>query len=224
MQGNSVSGTVTTAWSDPRSFTILFPGTPSLVQPIDGSVINEPTFEWSAVPGASQYELWIAVDVAFNNSVERTTLAGTRYTPTRTYEATSHYWKVRALDPGGSWGPWSTVGTFTRKWLDAAHADEVARPDEVTVTGADGSTALNKVSVSWQPVAGASHYEVQISTLDSPDSVQTATCKTPHTTLTPFLSEQPKRRCQPLHLQTDTGEPRHPVHSRTRRGDTQRGT
>ena len=189
VQGNSVSGSVTTAWSDPHSFTIVFPGTPSRVQPIDGSVIDEPTFEWSAVPGASQYDLWVAVDLAFNNSVERTTLAGTRYTPTRTYEATSHFWKVRALDPAGSWGPWSPVGSFTRKWLDAAHADEVARPDEVTVTGADGNTPLNKFSVSWQPVAGASHYEVQISTQDDfPISSQTTTCKTPHTTLTPFLS------------------------------------
>ena len=151
VRGNSVSGTVTTAWSDPRWFTISFPGIPSPIQPANSAVVeltlgeDEPTFEWSAVPGASQYELWIASDRQFTNKLEHPTLAGTRYTPTQTFEAGKYYWKVRALDPGGSWGDWSPADrTFTRTWLDAAHSDEIARPDNVVVTGSGGSTPLNK--------------------------------------------------------------------------------
>jgi hypothetical protein len=177
-----VRGVTTTAtpsyteYSEARQFTIAWSdaAAPVLRTPDDGAVVNEPRFSWDAVAGATRYELVVALDDAFTNPVETKALSGTSYVPSTTYAQQAHWWRVRALDANGTASGYSQPRSFTRAWLTPQGAE--ARPERVRVDGLTGSAATcgglpctsvvtprNKVLLTWDPVVGASHYEVDVS-------------------------------------------------------------
>jgi hypothetical protein len=181
----SVTGRFSIAWDQSQA--------PQLLEPADGAVLDTPTFSWQAVPGASAYELVVALDDQFTNVADSRTLTGTTYVPRFTYPAKGHYWRVRAVDPSGkgafSVGPYSEVRQFRRAWLTPSGA--LARPGNVHVDGLEGvpstcgggldcttvDTPLNRFLLAWDPVVGASHYEVEISPESGFTSSQKETCK-----------------------------------------------
>ncbi len=70
---------------------------------------------WSAVTNATNYEVQIAYNAAFQSPVwdynfTYNYLSATRYLSDGTY-----YWRVRALQPNGIWGDWSTPESLTVK-------------------------------------------------------------------------------------------------------------
>ena len=90
---------------------------PSLLSPALGALINDttPTFEWSAWPGADNYELQYATDF-LTNPVTISNIRATSYTLTTPLADATWFWRVRAGNNVGDVTDWSEVWLFT---LDA---------------------------------------------------------------------------------------------------------
>jgi bacillolysin len=103
------------AWSLVRYFRTPF-AAPTLILPADtaGSVPLKPTFQWSAISGATNYTLQVSISPSFSPLAVNKTISGTSYIHTTNLLAgTSYYWRVRA---NGVFGPglWqSPVFSFT---------------------------------------------------------------------------------------------------------------
>jgi hypothetical protein len=129
---------------------------PSLLLPAEGADIQQqPVFRWTATEGADDYQIQVAADPSFGQLLDDVTTAATSYTSERTYPAdTVLYWRVRATDAGGIGLTWSNVGTFRRK---------LATP---TVAG-DNPTGGGTIPVlRWNPVEGATSYDVHVQQAD----------------------------------------------------------
>jgi len=163
-------------------------GEPRPMLPEARAVVNDPEFQWSPVPGASTYRLEVSLDHKFTDIAYSVDTVATRYLDTAAWPAASYWWRVKVIAPFQ--GPYSNVRSFTRRWLGpdggATGPTEIARPDKVAVEdfAADAGTQVpaNALRISWEPVAGASHYEVQF------DGQTDKVCTTPHTVLTPYQS------------------------------------
>ncbi len=107
--GSSVSA----VWS----FTtlVVIPPIPSLTAPSDGAV-NIPvstTVTWSAVAGATSYELEVADSSAFSpTAVSKAGITTTSYALSALLNSTVYYVRVRATNTAGN-SDWSTVRSFT---------------------------------------------------------------------------------------------------------------
>ena len=160
-------------------------GNPS--DPISGRVLYEPlgipTFEWTDV-GASKYELEIASTASFGGSVifDLNNLQYSTFTPGTNngegetvpgfgltessgefIDSATFYWHVRAWDDAsGTWGEWSPKLTdppweFTRHW---GYEVQLSYP-------ADNSVQTQTPYFEWEPVPGASFYQIQVDTSNS---------------------------------------------------------
>ncbi|MBA2568270.1 MAG: carboxypeptidase regulatory-like domain-containing protein [Actinobacteria bacterium] len=153
----------TSPWSAPRSLRKSWTGAPSSLAPAPGFPFAFPSspmrVNWSPVPYAASYLFSLASDPALANLVEG---AGkpvktwaTNYVPEfNLLPQGTYYWGVTPLDSQGNRGAASTVASFTWSWpsttspavTDLVSADEYFDPQ-----------------FSWGPVAGATRYEVEVS-------------------------------------------------------------
>ncbi|MGI6206982.1 MAG: hypothetical protein ACOYEW_02110 [Anaerolineae bacterium] len=147
--------------NDPDSSRLLYPP------------LGIPTFTWDDVD-ASKYELEIATTPAFGASVvlRRSNLQYTSYTPTGFDETgaglgltedaqhnfidqATFYWRVRAWDDEQKqWGSFSPARTFVRHW---GYVPQLLGPAHL-------STQSGTPAFSWEPVPGASFYQIQVDT------------------------------------------------------------
>ncbi|MFZ4659754.1 MAG: SdrD B-like domain-containing protein [Caldilineaceae bacterium] len=134
---------------------------PTLLQPGQNSVISGITsFEWSAVPEAAYYQIEIADNEQFNNSIKATT-DNTKYTPTANLAPKQYHWRVRIYDRNKQPGPFVTgriqvqtvslsVGNYL--WIDenndgSVDSGELPVPDGVVVELLSGAgSPLNKTA------------------------------------------------------------------------------
>jgi subtilisin-like proprotein convertase family protein len=100
------SGTGAVTKSVDVSLNVIFPiSTPTLSSPTEGStgVAINTSFSWTAVSGASSYDIDIATDPAFSNIVSSANVGTNSYTPGASLsDSTVYYWRVRANDSCGS--------------------------------------------------------------------------------------------------------------------------
>lgn len=175
--------------------------------PTAGATVDQPVFSWAPVSGAKSYEIEVALDDQFvtltdpalqedpEGVAEPLPVNGTTYVPTRTYSAKTHYWHARAVASDGSKGQWSSTREFTRRWTNddepAGTESDVpaSRVESVQMISGGDTPPLNLVGITWDPVPGASYYEVAISVGD-----EEMVCKTPHTTLIPPFKSDYSRR------------------------------
>ena len=138
----------------------------------------DPRFSWDAVPGAARYEVEInsSDDFAAGSKVCCTgTTIGTSLSPTQVFKDNVYYWRVRAFDADGNAGVWNFGGSFTKAFDKVAPAGPVAGTSIKNVrmrdnladpgTDIDSGTAGYQTQVPvvrWDPVPGASSYEVQV--------------------------------------------------------------
>jgi hypothetical protein len=145
--------------------------------------VFDPKFSWNPVAGAAKYEVDVnsSSDFAPGSKVCcSTTTIATSLSPTTLLKDNVYYWRVRAFDPDGNAGVWNYGSPFTKTFDKTAPAGPVTGTsiknlhmrDNVTddtVTAdtnhdlGDGYQTTTPV-VSWNPVPGASSYEVQLST------------------------------------------------------------
>ncbi len=140
-------------------------GTVSGLSPADGSTIPDtaPTFSWTAVPGAVEYEVRIADSEPGLTSASSVRETGTTHTPASALtNLQTYYWQVRAKDGAGQYGSWSDVQSLDVEWGVISG-----------LSPADGaSTTDTTPTFSWDAVPGAAGYELQLA--DSAAEVEAA--------------------------------------------------
>jgi hypothetical protein len=189
----TLSGGVNSQPSVTRSFEILPIPAPQLLEPANAADPEAPLpdpvqdirLDWAAVDGAKSYKLEVALNEDFTTMVSPAPPAviyGTSFSPPVTWDNTSYYWRVRAVDPGGNESDWSERWLFRRNWPDKPVAQYPA----------SGSGPLLEVTdpmyFQWSPVRHASEYELQLSTDEGfSDGEATKTCVISGTTYTPGI-------------------------------------
>ncbi|MBS1823992.1 MAG: hypothetical protein JST93_01605, partial [Acidobacteria bacterium] len=104
-------------WSEVRRYrlggTVTAPGAPNRVRPADGNTLAESpvTFEWSAVSGATKYQLEYATRADFGNSVRLSDTGNTQVGVALPFGNYTVYWRVRAGNSAG-YGAYSSTGNF----------------------------------------------------------------------------------------------------------------
>lgn len=170
--------------------------------------LKEVVLDWAEVTGAKGYRVQVGTDDEWSDAPTFTTdTVATRFTLPTWLPHASYVWRVAALGETGQ-SRWATGGTFTRGWLTS--------PANLNVTYSGWLPTF-----SWDPIATASEYQLQVSTSPffddpSPTTTQaspvTEACFTTRTTITPFNSQASARNdsvgdCEFSLLGTD--EPRY---------------
>jgi hypothetical protein len=144
------------------------PAAPVLTAPANGSATtnNLPTFSWNAVTPASGivvsgYEIQFAQNALFTVGLQTQTVGSTSYTPAAALADRVYYWRVRAIfsSSGGNVpGAWSIARVVTVDTTGPAAAPNLLSP-------ANGvTTADTTPNFTWQAVAGAANYVLEVST------------------------------------------------------------
>jgi subtilisin-like proprotein convertase family protein len=134
-------------WS--AAVTTKVVASPVVLQPADeGTFDRTPTFTWTAITGATNYDVWIANsknnDVVFRDKFVRTT----SFTATKDMAFGNYQIWVRAQN-GDSFGVWS-----------AAKAFSVGLPPQITSVKTVGTPA--KPRFDWTGIAGTERYELLV--------------------------------------------------------------
>jgi hypothetical protein len=149
-------------WSNPRSIVKSWTAVPSSQTPAPGYPFTFPSspiaLGWSPVPYAASYSFSLASDpalanVVINNGQPLQTWA-TNYSPDFTLlPPGTYYWNVVPVDSEGNKGTPSPVSSFTWSW-----------PSTTTPRVNDLMTAdeMFDPQFSWDPVPGATKYEVEV--------------------------------------------------------------
>jgi hypothetical protein len=150
-----------------------------------GDVVD-PRFSWDQIPNAARYEVEINSDAGFAAGSKFCCTAptvATTLTPTTVLLNNRYYWRVRGIDANGNFGVWNywsnpvTHEAFFRKTFDTRDPGDLTPSisnlrmvDNLTDPGGDG-TDVDPVAdgyqtqvpiVTWDPVLGASGYEVDV--------------------------------------------------------------
>jgi hypothetical protein len=90
---------------------------PTLLAPADGATSSQdaPTFDWSAVAGAVQYQLLVDDNSDFSSPEINVLTAVSSYTPGSGLADGTYIWRVREKDGAGDWSAWSDLWTITIK-------------------------------------------------------------------------------------------------------------
>ena len=146
------------AASDTWSFTFNWSDLPQALAPDDRAELPfVPRFSWTAVEGAKEYQLQISTEENFIDAIQYTT-RNTDYTPMRALENDrDHFWRVRAVDPGGVVSAWSSARRFRTRWI---FQPQLLSP-------ANNSLQLAYPFFSWAPAPAAERYRIQISANNS---------------------------------------------------------
>lgn len=164
VQGTNAAG-VSGPASDPLLFSIgtpAIPVAPVLTAPIQGSVttLNTPTIEWNRVAGASEYELYISASGQVTRVVDPGTDIGNgvlSYLPTTPLlEGFNAVW-IRAFNPFGDTGPWSSPLGFT--------VDAVPAPTRPVITSPLVTTTTTAFPTFAWVGSGAQTYELWVNEL-----------------------------------------------------------
>ena len=163
VQAKNASGT--SDWST-TSFDVDPTAGPTLSVPSDGQLLDQPDdpvlLSWTPVAGALSYTVQLDDDPGdFVTPVVSTSgIRTTAYVMQNPQVATTYHWRVRAQLDGAVVSDWSEIRTFAVGGL--ADPVLVAPADNPDSPGPD--TTVDDVVLQWQPVPGAVHYNLQVST------------------------------------------------------------
>ena len=153
------------AWSTPVQFTIdaPIPIAPTITAPAAVTTSINPRIIWTAVDGASSYDLWINnLSTAKSQYVRQTNLARTPtyYDPPVLTQGNYTAW-IRAANGNGEYSPWSTGYSFTVDILPPA------TPTLTGPLGLNGSTTVTTVTptFTWTTAARASLYDLWVNNM-----------------------------------------------------------
>jgi hypothetical protein len=133
------------------------PGTPSLVSPNSGQtdVSTTPTLDWSAVSGATSYDVEVCSDSGCSSVVGSASVYSSQWTVSPALDqGVQYYWHVSASNSCGS-SSWSSKWTFTTACVTPGTPS--------LVVPYDGQTGLNTTPILyWSDVSGATSYYVEV--------------------------------------------------------------
>ncbi len=182
-----LSGGLTTSFSQPISYTIQGLAAATRVSPPENGAVTNAVLDWKPVPGAATYQLQMDDDNNFGSPVvDLDDITGTRFSPIKTIDNDTYYWRVRPIDASGNARAWSEAdrGTFQRSWPGQVHLEYPA----------NGATVGSPFYYQWSPsersssgqedLALASSYTLEVST-SSTFQGAVMRCETVHTTWVP---------------------------------------
>ncbi|HEX9093904.1 MAG TPA: hypothetical protein VF902_07970, partial [Coriobacteriia bacterium] len=154
--------------------------TPTVTDLDPSPEVFDPQFSWEPVPGAARYEVEVnpSVDFAPGSKVccSGTTTA-TSLSPAKVFKNDTYHWRVRAIDPDGNAGVWNLGPGFQKTFdnvppVTAPSINNLRMRDNVADPGVDQlpltpGYQTQAPIVTWDPVAGASSYEVDVSPYES---------------------------------------------------------
>jgi hypothetical protein len=181
------------------SFTWTWPSTTTLrvADLVAAPELYDPQFTWDRVPGAARYEVEInsSVDFAPGSKVCCTgTRINTSLSPTVVFKSNTYYWRVRAIDMDGHSGVWNLGPSFTKTFdnvppVTAPSIKNLRMRDNAHDPGVDadiGSAGYQTQIpiVRWDPVPGASSYQVDVTPFDGASCLWSASPPAGHWTST----------------------------------------
>lgn len=153
-------------WSTTRHFTKAWTTAPEPLSPTDAGTITYPdvlTLKWTKIPGAWRYRVVIATDPGLasivaeassaDNTQDRDWSEAQHYTPVVKLPPGRYYWAVTPVDAGRHSGHQSTVWSFDYVWNTTT---------QTAVEDLDTAPEVYDPRVSWNPIAGASKYDLEI--------------------------------------------------------------
>jgi hypothetical protein len=146
--------------SEVGSFALTWPSstTPTVSDPEFG-----PLFRWAPVPGAARYEVEANSAGGFPAGSKwccSGTTVGTSFAPTKVVGNNVDYWRVRALDAKGHAGVWNEGPPFSKAVNSVEQSSlTVVRTEE---NAHEAVPTTHTPIVTWNPVPGASLYQVQL--------------------------------------------------------------
>ena len=111
-----------------------------------------PYLSWNSLPGAAYYQVQIAAADQFGSPVYDSglvTQTGIAPGEKAVLPDDVYSWRIRAFDAAGNPGPWTTESTYKKAWVAPTPTAPI-----------DGTTVSN-FELQWNPVPGASSYQVQ---------------------------------------------------------------
>jgi hypothetical protein len=109
----------TTAYSSIFSFYITWTYADPTISPLDNAPNTggdlTSTLSWSAVSGASSYELQLKLGSKPTDADGHAACASNSYTTPLLADSGLYFWRIRPINSEGFAGPWSTGGRFTAK-------------------------------------------------------------------------------------------------------------
>jgi hypothetical protein len=150
-------------WSAPRSVRKAWTAAPKLRGPVNGARVSFPsqplTLSWSPVQRAAKYLVSLGTDPDLATLIGDRTVetSGTSYAPSLTPSGGKNktfYWAVTPLDAQGNRGAQSKTASFVWEWPSVTAT-------KLTDVRAEPETF--DPEFSWQPVAGAARYELEVS-------------------------------------------------------------
>jgi hypothetical protein len=158
---------------------------PSDVTPTETNIssdpgVDEPSFSWPAIPGASSYEIEISRASDFapgSDIIDHPGIVGTQYTPSQFLaNETTLYWRMRAHDARNDAGDWNSGQPFTESFDAGTPTVQSLRVIDQNGTAQPLGTQTNDLIVSWNPVPGASSYRVLVAGWCSATDAAAGTC------------------------------------------------
>jgi hypothetical protein len=149
-------------WSTPRSVRKTWTTAPKLRGPVNGARVSFPsqplTLSWSPVQRAAKYLVSLGTDpdlatLIGDRAVET---SGTTFAPSLTPSGgkdKTFYWAVTPLDAQGNRGAQSRIASFVWEWPSVT----ATRLTDVRV-----EPETFDPEFSWQPVAGAARYDLEV--------------------------------------------------------------
>ncbi|RKS45187.1 concanavalin A-like lectin/glucanase superfamily protein, partial [Gillisia mitskevichiae] len=131
---------------------------PTLVSPLDTAtdVALDASLTWNAVSEVDSYTIEIATDIAFANIIDtQSDLTSTSATPNNLANNTNYFWRVFAVNAGGS--SESVIWSFTTVPAIADAPTLVSPLDSATDVALD-------VSLTWNAVSEVDSYTLEVAT------------------------------------------------------------
>ncbi len=161
VSSTGVSGAWSSATEWDKSSSAPTPSAPS-----DGDTVTYPTplvLSWDPADGAQKYEVLIGDSPSLTGTPVET--SATHYAPTGWLANGTHWWAVAVKDANNVTSAYSTPQSFDWEWPSAVSGLTVT--DTVDSTGDSyADDTIYEPRFSWDAVAGAAKYDVDIS-LDS---------------------------------------------------------
>ena len=147
-----------------------------------GTAVMDPQFSWNRITGAAAYQVEVnpADDWAVGSKVCCDELvSGDALSPLALLPNNTYHWRVRAINPDGVAGEWNQGPDFKKGFLPAINRLRV-RSNDPTQQLPIADFGVHPVSlpwtdapvIRWDPVPGASSYDVQLAPWvdDDPDT------------------------------------------------------
>jgi Tol biopolymer transport system component len=151
------AGAWSAAWQF-HTFCTAYPGTPTLLSPADGEIIDTltPTLDWTDVIDATSYQLQVDVSPSFPTPVEVTLTPSQLAIPAGSLVGGhSYYWRVRARNRCGP-GSWAGPRLFHALCANPPGVPTLLSP-------ADGATLeVFTPRLDWSDVTRVTNYQVQV--------------------------------------------------------------